>query len=373
MKYIKGDKPMYDIIISGYYGFDNSGDDAILQAIIDDLRSIKNDVRIAVLSKNPAATKAAYGVDSINRFNVFDVIKTMKKSKLFLNGGGNLIQDVTSTRSLSYYLGSIFLAKALGLKVMLYANGIGPVTKKSNRYLTSKIINTVDMITLREEASKQELKALGIEKPEIVVTADPALGLAPALSEEIDLILAREGIPKNSPLVCFSIRNWAGYESYSNTIARAADYISEKYSAAPVFMPMHFPADLAVANDLSSKMKHESYIIRNKYSIAQTLGIVSRFDLVLGMRLHALIYAVSLSIPIIGLIYDPKVQGFLDYVGQPSAGHVSTLDYDNLKALVDNVWENKQNIRTKLETENPKFKRKALENADIAINLLENK
>lgn len=362
---------MYDVIISGYYGFDNSGDDAILQAIIDDLRRIKEDIKIVVLSRNPDSTRTTYGVDSIDRFNIFEVIRVMKKSKLFLNGGGNLIQDVTSTRSLSYYLGSIYLAKTLGLKIMLYANGIGPVSRKANRYLTSKIINMVDIITLREEASMQELEALGIGKPKVIVTADPALGLIPAAAPEIDLILAKEGIPMDSPLVCFSIRRWSGYDSYSQVIAQAADYIFEKYNAEPVFMPMHFPTDLTVAEDLASKMKHKPHILKGKYNIAETLGLVNRFDFVLGMRLHALIYAVSLSVPVIGLIYDPKVQGFLDYVKQPSAGHVADLKPDRLKTLIDDVWNNKDSIKKQLEAENAELKRKAAQNAEIAVKLLE--
>ena len=98
---------MYDVMISGYYGFNNSGDDAILLAIINDLRKIKNDIRIVVLSKNPKDTAANYGVDSIDRFNIFEVMRTMGKTKLFLNGGGNLIQDVTSTRTLMNYLTTI--------------------------------------------------------------------------------------------------------------------------------------------------------------------------------------------------------------------------------------------------------------------------
>jgi len=361
---------MYDVIISGYYGFDNSGDDAILHAIINDLRSIKKDIRIVVLSKNPAATKAAYGVDSVDRFNAVEVIKTMKKSRLFLNGGGNLIQDVTSTRSLSYYLGTIYLAKILGLRIMLYANGIGPVSRRTNRYLTSKIINLVDVITLREEASREELRALGIIKPAIIVTADPALGLAPAASSRIAEILSAESIPAGEPLVCFSIRKWSGYDNYSRVLAQAADYIYEKYSARTVLLPMHFPADLTVSEDLASKMKHKPYIIRNKYKIEETLGIVSRFDLVLGMRLHALIYAVSLSVPVIGLIYDPKVQGFLDYVKQPSAGNVADLDLDSLAKLIDEVWNNREMIKKQLEANVPQLRLKAAQNAEIAIELL---
>jgi len=367
----KGDKPMYDVMISGYYGFGNSGDDAILLAIIENLRKIKKDIRIVVLSKNPKDTASIYGVDSIDRFNLFKVISTMKKTRLFLNGGGNLIQDVTSTRSLVYYLTTIYLAKLMGLKVMLYANGIGPVAKRTNRYFTSKIIDRVDIITLREEASGLELKSLGVRKPEIRVTADPALGLEPAGSEEIEKLLQKEGIPADTPLIGFSIRKWRGYEAYSRIIAQVADYIEETYNVKSVFIPLHFPSDLAVAEDIASKMKHAPFILRNIYETDKILGIMKRMDLVLGMRLHALIYSVSLSVPVIGLIYDPKVQGFLEYVNQPWAGNVADLDLDSLKKLIDEVWSNKKEISQQLEKGNRLLKQKAYENAEIAIKLLE--
>jgi polysaccharide pyruvyl transferase CsaB len=367
----KGDKPMYDVMISGYYGFRNSGDDAILLAIINNLRNIKSDIRIVVLSKTPKITAKNYGVDSIDRFNLFEVVKAMKKTRLFLNGGGNLIQDVTSTRSLVYYLTTIYLAKHMGLKVMLYANGIGPVTRHFNRYLTSKIINLVDVITLREEASLLELEALNVNNPEITVTADPALGLVPADPQEIQQVFINEEIPSDHTLAGFSIRKWAGYERYSPIIAQAADYIEEKYNVKSVFVPLHFPSDLSVAEDIASKMKHTPFIIRNMYDIDKTLGIIKKLDMVLGMRLHALIYAVSLSVPVIGLIYDPKVQGFLEYVGQPSAGNVANLEFENLKQLIDKVWNNRETISRQLEENNNLLKQKAYENAEIAVRLLQ--
>lgn len=362
---------MYDIMISGYYGFNNSGDDAILMAIIDNLRSIKKDIRIVVLSKTPKDTAKNYGVDAVDRFNLFEVIRTMKRTRLFLNGGGNLIQDVTSTRSLMYYLTTIYLAKLLGLRVMLYANGIGPISRGSNRYFTSRIINLVDVITLREESSAQELAALGIKRPRITVTADPALGLEPASEEEIEHIFSREGISEESPLVGFYIRKWSGYDRYSRIIAQAADYLEEKYGAKSILVPLHFPSDLSVAEDIASKMEHSPYVLKSMYGIDKTLGIVKKLDLVLGMRLHALIYSVNLSVPVIGLIYDPKVQGFLEYVKQPSAGNVETLELESLKKLIDEVWNNKAAITQQLAEGNKVLKQKAFENAKIAIELLE--
>lgn len=361
---------MYDILISGYYGFENSGDDAILMAILDNLRSCKPDVKILVLSKKPEETKRIYGVDTADRFNFGEVIKAMKSSKLFLTGGGNLIQDETSTRSLMYYLTTIYLAKKLGLKVMLYSNGIGTVNKKFNRMITSRIINKADVITLREETSLQEIKSLKVTNPRVLVTADPAFTLQPCSEDEAASILATEGIKKDKPLVGISLRKWKNLQNYIKQTAAAADYMVEKYHVQPVLIPMHYPHDMDICHQVASMMKHKPDIIKNKYTVPQTLGIIKNMNMVIGMRLHALIYGVSLEVPVIGLIYDPKVEGFMEYANQPSAGHVENLDYDRLIQTIDEVWNNKEQIKEQLKTAKQLFVEKALQNAEVAIKLL---
>ena len=124
-----------DILISGFYGFNNSGDDAVLLGIIASLQKEIPGFSMSVLSNNAKATKRQFNVKAISRNNIFKILIEMKKAKVFISGGGSLIQDVTSTRSLLYYLGLIWLAKKCGLKVMLYANGIGPVNIDKNRRL----------------------------------------------------------------------------------------------------------------------------------------------------------------------------------------------------------------------------------------------
>jgi polysaccharide pyruvyl transferase CsaB len=361
---------MYDILISGYYGFENSGDDAILMAILDNLRTYKRDIRILVLSKNPQETKRIYGVDTADRYNLSEVIKAMKSSKLFLTGGGNLIQDETSTRSLMYYLTTIWMAKKLGLKVMLYSNGIGAIDKKANRLITSRIVNKVDVITLREEKSLKEIESLKITKPQVFVTADPAFTLAPCEDEETSSILAIEGIVRDKPLVGISIRKWKNFQGYLKQVAEASDYMYEKFNVQPVFIPMHYPHDIDVCLTIATMMKHKPKIIKNKYSVSQTLGIIKNMDMIIGMRLHALIYAASFQVPVLGLIYDPKVEGFLEYINQPSAGNVENLNYERFIQSIDSVWNNRLQIKEQLSVTKQLFVDKALQNAEIAIELL---
>ena len=154
-------------VISGYYGFENSGDDALLLTIIRQIKKDYSDAQITVLSKSPKNTKSEYGVNSVNRYNPIAILWYIFKCDLFVSGGGTLIQDETSTKSLIYYLALIKTALFFKKKVMLYANGIGPLTSFKNIEKTKNILNRVDLITLRDNQSLAELEHIGVDKPHI--------------------------------------------------------------------------------------------------------------------------------------------------------------------------------------------------------------
>jgi polysaccharide pyruvyl transferase WcaK-like protein len=135
---------------------------------------------------------------------------------------------------------------------------------------------------------------------------------------------------------------------------------------------MQYPNDLIIIKSIISKMKCKGYIIKNKYDMSQVMGITSKLDMLIGMRLHALISAVSQNIPVVGLVYQPKVEWLLDYIDQShaSAGDVKSLEIENLKEIIDNVWENRETIKEHFETVTSNLKNKSIENAQIAVSLL---
>ncbi|NMR96623.1 polysaccharide pyruvyl transferase CsaB, partial [Vibrio parahaemolyticus] len=151
--------------MSGYFGFDNSGDDAILKAIVNDLLEYDNDLKIKVLSNNPDKTEDMCGVFSANRFKIKDVLFSIRETDLLISGGGSLLQDVTSTRSLLYYLALMKLALIYKKPILVYANGIGPINKSINRKLSKNILNKVNFISLRDSLSLDYLKKLGVTNP----------------------------------------------------------------------------------------------------------------------------------------------------------------------------------------------------------------
>lgn len=370
----KGQKP-YDAIISGYYGFRNIGDDALQMSIIKDLKSFKPDIKLIILSRIPSNTPKDFQVVSISRNNLLRIFQAMRNSKAFIYGGGNLLQDNTSTRSLFFYLSMVWLAKKLRLKVMFYANGIGPLKKSLNMVLTKKIMNQVDVIALREELSFNELKRLDIGKPRILLTADAALTVSDGLSSFNTGITDRLGLQNGRRLLGVSLRKYPGHEKvehekYESVIAQVVDYMAAEYGAYPVLFPMQHPEDVPILENVAAKMRCECYIVRDKLNVYQTYDLISGMYMLLGMRLHALVFAAVTSVPMVGLVYDPKIQGFLDCIKQPSAGDVRTLDYNHLLKLTEDVWRSHDEIVKQLEAVTPALKEKARENARVAVELI---
>ncbi len=327
------------VVICGAYGRGNAGDDAILEAILQEMRSIDPDMPITVLSKDPKSTRLTYRVRSVSRTALFAWLRAMCRAKLYINGGGSLIQDVTSRRSLWFYLANISAAKRCGCKVQMYGCGIGPVTRESHRKLAAKVLDrSVDVITLREPDSLEELHAMGVTEPEILLTADPALTLRQAPRDQTDSVLLRAGIPLQGRYICFALRRWKGFEEKAPLFGAAARYAYETYGLTPVFLAVEKHLDPGAGALAARELTIPCYSIDDPGSAGTIIGVLSRMEVVVSMRLHALIFAAGQGIPLAGVVYDPKVSAFLRYIGQELFVDLQALTEENLRTLIDQAY-----------------------------------
>ena len=324
------------VVICGAYGRGNAGDDAILEAILQEMRSIDPDMPVTVLSKDPKSTRLSYRVSSLSRTAFFAWHRAMRHAKLYINGGGSLIQDVTSRRSLWFYLHNIRAAKMAGCAVQMYGCGIGPVTRENHRKLAAQVLNRyVDVITLREPDSLDELRAMGVTKPEILLTADPALTLHPATAAETDSVLLRAGIPPQGRYIAFGLRHWKGFEEKAPLFGSAARYAYETYGLTPVFTAVDKHLDPAAARLAARDLDIPHYFLDDAGGAGTIIGALSRMEAVVSMRLHALIFAAGQGIPLAGVVYDPKVSAFLRYIGQNRFCDLDALTEDILREMID--------------------------------------
>jgi len=361
-------KRPFDVLISGYYGYRNSGDDALLKAMIDSLRELKEDISITVLSQSPEETAKTYDVDAIPRFNFWEISQILKRTKLLISGGGSLIQDITSRKSLMYYLWIIKRAVLRGAKVMLYANGIGPVVRRSNQKKVGQALKKVDMITLRDENSRAVLENLGISNDNVVVTADPAFSLE-AKAVDISNIC---GITDDKKYCVISVRPWKENDAeFEQKIAKICNYATEKHGILPLFLPMQPSFDSAISNNILNKIeKLNGKILTKHLSVEEILGIISKAEFVIGMRLHTLIYSASMAIPVVGLVYDPKVGAFMDDVSQSYKQNVENIDVNAICGYIDEIVQERDQISAKLAIVSGILTEKAKETAKIAVELL---
>ena len=324
------------IMICGAYGRGNAGDDAILEAIVQEMRALDPERTICVMSRRPKETRLVYRTGAVYTFNIFSVLHKFRKAALYINGGGSLMQDVTSTRSLWYYCYTLRAAKKRGCKVMMYGCGIGPINRAGNRKMAARIIDrSVDRITLRDDNSRALLAEMGVTRPDIRVSADPTIILDPAPREVVNLALEQSGIDPAGRYIGFGLRHWKGLDAALPEIAAAANYAYEKHGLIPVFVPIEFPSDLTPAERVGALLRCPWHAVRTRQPIEVTIGILARMKAVVGIRLHSLMFSAGQGVPVVGMSYDIKVDGFLKYIGSHTCLQLRSVRADDLCRLID--------------------------------------
>ena len=374
---MKKSKTMVKIMISGYYGFNNTGDEAIIKSMVRAFKEKIPQIEIVVLSHSPLQTSQTYQVKAISRLHLIDIICCLRDTNLFISGGGGLLQDLTGKGwSILYYLGLILVAKIVKVPVMIYAQGIGPVNKQINKKLIKWILNKVDLITLRDNSSKELLENLGVVKPSIYVNSDPVFLLKkkninhticsyPYIQELIN--------SDDCPLIGISIREYKNNGLDSKRIfAQAADYLIENYKAKIIFLPFKFDEDVHISEEILSLMKNKAEILKIKLEPEELLSVLSRLSLVIGVRLHSIIFSSMAHIPFIAFNYDPKVRYFVEDLSLSEL----LLEIDentslkNIQEKIEYARENNDKIKDILLEKVNNFEEKALANNELVFRFL---
>ena len=218
----------------------------------------------------------------------------------------------------------------------MYGCGIGPVNYDSDIRLARKVINdNVDVITVREPHSMQELKRFGVDRPEIILTSDPAIGMQPAEKWAVDRFMTENGLDPEGSYMCICLRRWPGFESRIREIAKAVEYAYRKHGMTPVFLSINRIDDNRAAERVAEQMAGVPYhIISSPMDSHLTIGIIARMRIMVSMRLHGLIFAAGQGLPLVGLSYDPKVSAFTEYIG---SGPCMKLEDVTAEQLIDSI------------------------------------
>lgn len=364
---------MKRVLISGYCGFGNAGDEAILECILDQLQAaaaeLGEDWQFVALSADPKATSRQYGIEAIGRTSFFSIWKTLCQSHFLLSGGGGLLQDVTGRFSAIYYLGICLQAALLGKPFLIYAHGIGPLRGKLNRLFTRFIFNRATYISVRDDGSRRLLREIGVKK-EVALTADPAFCLKPIYSERVDgylKLLSGEG-----RFIAISLRTWPGLRL--EEIASALDSFCRGKKTTALLLPLYLKMDLPLCRELAKILTSPVLLVEETLKPGEIMALMSRGELTVGMRLHALIFsALGGTVPI-AISYDPKVDALMERLSLPVAGRAWDISRERLLASLDRAWEEQGEISRGLNPRVENLKKQAAESArEVALLLAERK
>lgn len=414
---------MKRVVISGAYGYGNIGDEAILKGMLLALREAIPDADFVVLSRNPELTQKQHGVRAIHRVLFLPSLRQMvrfglsragraqtlawirhlRQADVLIVGGGGLLYDrVNTTKAkwleklylfgwpISHWALEIGVARALGKPVILYSVGVGPVTTRLGRRLLKRIAEWSSLITVRDEVSRTVLSECGVPVNQVQVSADPAILLSPASCEDVSQLLIQGKLSgQERSRIALALRSWYPYamtdkaaairrqDEWERSVAEAADRLIELLDAELVFVPMQDYGepfnDTNCAGRIIARMKHpeRAHCLSPGLDPEVVMGVLATTDLVVAMRLHALILASAVSTPAVGIIYDPKVKGFLDSIGQSDAGlNVDNLSSETLVARVRSVWARREILRARMAERVEHLRAQARRNAHLVAQLL---
>ncbi|ASN04113.1 polysaccharide pyruvyl transferase CsaB [Virgibacillus necropolis] len=353
------------VVLSGYYGFDNVGDEAILYSIIRAIRNIKQEVDITVLSNNPKSTMETYNVNAVNRWNFKEISRVVKKADGLISGGGSLLQDQTGLKSIPYYTGIIKIAQWYKKPVFIYAQGMGPIRNSINKWIVKKTLNKVDQITVRDRNSKNLLASIGVTKSTSIVP-DPVIGLDS--SQFKNNWIQKQHI--RNPIITVSVRNWPTTIPYKEKIASCLDQLVRDGNSI-IFVPMHGKYDEIASNETAEIMTEKSYIAPYDSSIEEKISIIGQSDLLIGMRLHSLIFSSINYTPFVAISYDPKIDAFAAICEQSVVGHVEKNNWDDQRLLnhVNRALSNRTAQQTTFKNKVKKSQLEAQDTSRLALQL----
>lgn len=297
-------------------------------------------------------------------------------------GGDSLVDEgfgVSSTIFVFLNLCNISFAILLNKPVVIYAESVGPFNSKLNKFAAKFILNKVKLIMLREEISKGYLEKLGIDKPQIHVTADSAFLLEPVPYQEARQLLLKEGISKSGkPLIMISVNKLISNDRNIKLMAQVVDYLIDTLNATIVFIPHVIEKgsdDRIAADDIYNLVKNRYKIIRikNEYTPEEFKGMIGQCDLFIGSRMHPTIASTSMYVPTIAITHSHKAYGIIGkMVGQEKyVLHINQLNYVTLISIINDAWYNRTEIKKDLESNIKVVKERALLNGKLVKELLD--
>jgi polysaccharide pyruvyl transferase CsaB len=354
------------IVIAGYFGAGNLGDESILAAELD---ALKKNYSITVLSINPNISKAlpSLNIERLpslkNPAELKAFIKTISRNDALLLGGGGFIANKLQPLSLYYWLFLISCAKLLRKRVFLFSIGCGPFRSGISVALAKIVLNRVNVILPRDQISANLIQEITGESNKIVQTADITFLLNAKIKNDPSLIDIVKKNPR--PFVLFAMcsrfhepKIWHGktydvkFQQYVQAISDLADFVVETLGGTPIFFPF-FNNDLRFYAYVLQKMRFAKHVRFVPYTldVDAVLSLFHNCDFVIGSRYHSIVFSILAEVPILPIVYHHKSYSLAKQVGLETleiGDNIEwperSIDTERAKEIILRILRNKENI-----------------------------
>ncbi|MFZ2455893.1 MAG: polysaccharide pyruvyl transferase family protein [Candidatus Altiarchaeia archaeon] len=402
---------MTRIFIATNPGFFNKGDAAILQGTIKGLREIDAEIDISLLSVTPGFDSQRCDIRIVcsqNTGNLFtralkivlspaqhillallwrttglrvdkrivlkgDVLEEYFKADLIIAGLDDSFTTLYGPRPFMANLYSVLMAKILRKKIVLYGSSIGPFTNRIYDLLGKLIVDSADLVTLREHKSSEYLRKIGVRNPNIHITSDLAFYLGTKPRQDIMELMQKENITKyGGPLIGVSMSRVIANRSFpeiqdkkiknkqfTKTLSEILDDITKRLNGTIVFIPHSIGPnkendDMIIQKEIYQLMKFKESVvlIEKEYTPEELRGLIGQMDLLIGARTHAVISAASTHVPFIALEYESfKTNGILGVMlgCEKQIYNIKDFSKDSLDKLINETWDKREEIHKHLE------------------------
>jgi len=294
------------VVVSGYYGFGNLGDEAILHVLLEELRSLEDPVEPVVLSAAPGETARLYGVRAVDRWNLRELRRELRTADAFVSGGGGLIQDETSRRSALYYLALLAYARRR-CPVYLVGQGLGPLRSRLVTSCARRVVPKAAFAVVRDEPSERLLRRWGLPEDRLACGGDLTLLLRSKLGE----IAPKEG---EKPYVLVALRGDPS-EEFREALAHQLVHVRKELGLQPIFFAFHPEEDRGAMEGVAARLTPRPPVLQAEgVPLGEALRVVGGARAVVGMRLHALIFALLAGVPFLAVGGPTKLETFLRQV-----------------------------------------------------------
>jgi polysaccharide pyruvyl transferase CsaB len=287
------------VVVSGYFGHGNTGDEALLAGMLATMRGVEPALEAVVISGDPPETQRTHDVEAVARMRPTAIWRTLRAADGLISGSGGLLQDRTSARPVAYYAGVMGLARLARRPYVIHAQGLGPIRRRPNRALAEMALRAAAHVSLRDAGSIALVRELGVRRA-VELVPDPAIVLRPARGDGGQVVVA--------------VRSWADRLDHLLPIREAVRVLSADHRI--LALPMHEPMDREPSAIVTDGIPGAT-VVPPEASLHERMALMGSASLVIGMRLHALVLAAAAGVPGVAISYDPKVDAFASRVGMP--------------------------------------------------------